>query len=257
MKLDFNLVGSGTWVLNVDNKFKIGCDPALAPKGTKYIYKGLKTSRVVSPVYDEATFNNVKLWLITHGHFDHIDRKGLEVIKNGTKIVSHKNANKLLKKKENIDITYIKWDEAKTYIIDGYKVKVIAVPAIHGMNTLAKLLMGGVNGYLITIKKGNESKSLYATSDAVYSDEIVERLKNKSVDILVANLGQAKSQMIGGPFTMNIDMLNKFIKELNPKVILPIHINDFEHFETTNEELENIINKDRVVILQSGESTTI
>lgn len=257
MKLDFNLVGSGTWVLNIDNKFKIGCDPALAPKGTKYIYKGLKTSRVVAPVYNEETFDNVKLWLITHGHFDHIDEKGLEVIKDKAKVVSHKNANKLLKKKANIDIDYIKWDEGKSYTIGEYKVEVIAIPAVHGMNTLAKLLMGGVNGYLITIKKGNESMRIYTTADAVYSDEIVARLKDKKIDVLIANLGQAKSQMIGGPFTMNVDMLNEFIRKLNPKVVLPIHINDFEHFETTNKDLERIINKSKIIILQSGESTTI
>jgi len=59
MKLNFNLIGCSTWVMDIDNKFKIGCDPSLAPKGTKYIYKGLKTSRVKDPIYNKNTFDDV------------------------------------------------------------------------------------------------------------------------------------------------------------------------------------------------------
>ena len=257
MKLDFNLVGSATWVLDVDNKFKIGCDPALAPKGTKYMYKGLKTSRVIAPIYNNNTFNNVKLWLITHGHFDHLDKKGLDVIESGSKVVSHNNAAKLLEHKFNLDISYLKWNENKNYSIEGYEIDVEAIPAVHGMNIIAKMLMGGVNGYLIRISKDKESRTIYITADAVYSEEIVNKLKGKKIDVLVANLGQAKSKMIGGPFTMNVKMLNQFITELNPKIILPIHINDFAHFETSKSDLQKIINKDKVKILQSGENITI
>ncbi|MGL5354709.1 MAG: MBL fold metallo-hydrolase, partial [Clostridium sp.] len=189
--------------------------------------------------------------------FDHIDKKGLNVIENGSKIVSHKNACKLLKKKSDIDTTYLEWMEKKSFVIKGYNIEVEAIKAIHGMNLLAKILMGGVNGYLITIHKGSEKKTIYVTSDAVYSDDIVNTLKNKNIDILVANLGQAKSKMIGGPFTMNVDMLNKFIVNLNPTVVLPIHTNDFAHFETTKSDLARIINKNKLRILENGESTKI
>lgn len=257
MELNFNLVGSATWVMEIDNKFKIGCDPALAKAGTKYIYKGLKTSRVKAPVYDNHTFDNVKLWVVTHGHFDHIDKEGLQVIENSSKVVSHKNAAKLLNKKENIATTYLNWHEKKSFIINGYIIEIEAIPAIHGMNLLAKVLMGDVNGYLITIDKGIERKTIYVTSDAVYSEDIVKALEGRKVDILIANLGQAKSRMIGGPFTMNIDMLNKFIIALSPKVVLPIHTNDFAHFETTKADLDRVIKKHSVAILENGENITI
>lgn len=257
MKIEFNLIGSATWVMDIDGEFKIGCDPALAPEGTKYIYKGLKTSRVKAPVYDNNSFSDVKLWLITHGHFDHIDNKGINVIENGSRVVSHKNASRLLKKKSDIDTTYIEWREKKNFVIKGYNIDVEAIHAIHGMNLLAKILMGDVNGYLITIHKGGEKKIIYVTSDAVYSDDIVNILENKNIDILVANLGQTKAKMIGGPFTMDIDMLNKFIVHLKPNVVLPIHTNDFAHFETTKSDLGRIINNNNVRILENGESTKI
>jgi L-ascorbate metabolism protein UlaG (beta-lactamase superfamily) len=257
MNLNFNLVGCSTWVMDIDNKFKIGCDPSLAPKGTKYIYKGLKTSRVKSPIYNETTFNNVKVWVLTHRHFDHIDEKGLNVIKDSSQVVSHKNCSKILKKRENLDVTYLKWHEKKSIEIGEYKIEIKAIPALHGDNLLAKILMGGVNGYLITITHGEQKKTIYVTSDAVFTEDIVETLKNEKIDILIANLGQAKSKMIGGPFTMNVEMLNKFIRALNPTRTLPIHTDDFEHFETTKSDLAKIEQQHKVVVLENGQSLKI
>lgn len=257
MELNFKLVGCSTWVIDIDNKFKIGCDPALAEKGTKYIYKGLKTSRVKSAIYDKATFDNVKVWMLTHGHFDHIDEKGLKVIKSGSKVVSHNNCAKILKGRENLDVTYLKWHEIKTMEVGEYKIEIEAIPALHGDNLLAKVLMGGVNGYLITVSHLSEKKTIYVTSDAVFTEEIVTTLKNKKIDIMIANLGQAKSKMIGGPFTMNVEMLNEFIKALNPIITLPIHTDDFEHFETTKSDLAKIEQKNKVKILENGQSVKI
>jgi L-ascorbate metabolism protein UlaG (beta-lactamase superfamily) len=257
MELNFNLIGCSTWVMDIDNKFKIGCDPSLAPKGTKYIYKGLKTSRVKDPVYNENTFEDVKVWVLTHGHFDHIDEKGLTVIKDGSQVVSHKNCSKILKKRENIDVTYLQWYEKKNIEVGEYKIEIEAIPALHGDNLLAKILMGGVNGYLITLSHGEEKKTIYVTSDAVFTEEIVAALKNKQIDILIANLGQAKSKMIGGPFTMNVKMLNKFMRALNPTLTLPIHTDDFAHFETSKSDLSKIEQKNKAKILANGESIKI
>ena len=257
MELNFNLIGCSTWVMDIDNKFKIGCDPSLAPKGTKYIYKGLKTSRVKDPVYNKNTFEDVKVWVLTHGHFDHIDEKGLTVIKDGSQVVSHKNCSKILKKRENLDVTYLQWYEKKNIEVGEYKIEIEAIPALHGDNLLAKILMGGVNGYLITLSHGEEKKTIYVTSDAVFTEEIISALKNKQIDILIANLGQAKSKMIGGPFTMNVEMLNKFMRALNPTLTLPIHTDDFAHFETSKSDLSKIEQKNKAKILANGESIKI
>jgi len=82
-------------------------------------------------------------------------------------------------------------------------------------------------------------------------------LKNKQIDILIANLGQAKSKMIGSPFTMNVEMLNKFMRALNPTVTLPIHTDDFAHFETSKSDLAKIEQKNKVKILENGQSMKI
>ena len=97
MKLELNVVGGATWVLNVDNKFKIACDPVLAPIGTEYSFKFFKSERIKAPIYDDSTFENVKIWLVTHNHADHIDEWGIKRIIKGDFVVCNKNSDKLLK----------------------------------------------------------------------------------------------------------------------------------------------------------------
>jgi metal-dependent hydrolase (beta-lactamase superfamily II) len=109
---------------------------------------------VKDPTYNKNTFDDVKVWVLTHVHFDHIEKKGLNVIKDGSQVVSHKNCFKILKKRENLDVTYLQWYEKKNIEVREYKIEIEAIYALHGGNLLAKVLMGGVNGYLITHSHG-------------------------------------------------------------------------------------------------------
>jgi len=256
MELNFSLVGNATWVLDVDKKFKIGCDPALSPEGTKYGPQGLMPQRIRSPVYDERTFDNVKIWLLTHGHFDHLDEKGLGLIQDGSSVVSHKNCSDVLKNRKNLNISYLTWHQKNVIEIEKYHIEIEAVPAVHGTTFLTKTLMGGVNGYLVTIRHDKDTKTIYVSSDTVFVPEIPAALHNRNIDLFIPNMGQAQLKMIGGPITMNMEMLKKFMSELKPTLTLPVHVDDFSHFGTSRSELMNSEGKN-MKVLENGESYKI
>ena len=248
MQLELNIVGGATWVLNVDNKFKIACDPILAPVGTEYNFKFFKSKRIKAPIYDDSTFNNVKIWMLTHKHADHIDELGIKRISKGDYVVCREELLELFKKRENKNIITLDWHENQIIKFYGYVIEIQTIPAFHGKNTVSRILAGKVNGYLLTIDNGKIKKTIYVTSDTVFDKRIIKSLERHEVDVLIANMGEVKSKMWGGPLTMDISMLNLFIKELKPKRVVPVHIDDFSHYETKM----GILKENNIEIFENG-----
>ncbi|HMK53459.1 MAG TPA: MBL fold metallo-hydrolase [Methanobacteriaceae archaeon] len=253
MKLELNIVGGATWVLNVENKFKIACDPVLAPIGTEYNFTSFKSKRIKAPIYDDSTFENVKIWLLTHKHADHIDKLGIKRILKEDYVVCDKNSHDLLKTAKNENIIILDWHKSQIIKIQDYTVEIEAIPAFHGKNYITRVLAGKVNGYLITINDGKVKKTIYVTSDTVFDKKIIKSLKNHRIDVLIANMGEVRSKKWGGPLTMDISMLNMFIKEINPQKIIPVHIDDFSHYETRVETLK----KNGIEIIENGSFVTL
>lgn len=252
MKLELNIVGGATWVLNVDNEFKIACDPVLAPTGTEYNFTTFKSKRIKAPVYDDSTFENVKIWLVTHNHADHIDELGLKRISKGDYVVCDKNSQKLLKT-VNENAVSLGWYKTQIIKIHDITIEIQAIPSFHGNNYITRTFAGKLNGYLLKIDNGKVKKTIYVTSDTVFHKKIVKSLENQNIDILIANMGEVKSKMWGGPLTMDISMLNMFINELKPKMVMPVHINDFSHYETSIEELK----ENKIEIIENGSFITL
>lgn len=246
MDIELNIVGGATWILNIDNKFKIGCDPVLAPAGTEYNFRFFKSQRMKEPVYDDSTFENIEIWLITHEHADHIDEDGIKRISKESKVVSNKNSLKLLNQIK--DVSILNWNDKKHFKVQDYQINIEAVPAYHGSNFVSQMLAGKVNGYMVKIKNGMTERTIYITSDTVFHEKILKTLKMYNVDILIANMGEVRSSGWGGPLTMNLSMLEKFKKQTRPKHIIPVHIDDFSHYETSVETLE----KNKIEVFDNG-----
>lgn len=78
---------------------------------------------------------------------------------------------------------------------------------------------------------------IYFTSDTIFHSNVTKNIP-KNIDAIFANLGAVKSDSFGGPFTMDLKMLNQMNDLLQPKNIYPIHIEDYSHYNTTNKEVE-------------------
>ncbi len=239
MEVKFYFVGSGCYVLEIDKNIKIACDPALNLAGTDYNFKLFTSKRIKEPIYDNMLFNDIDLWLFTHEHADHIDNLGLSKVKVNSNIVIQKSVKEFFTSKDFKQISILNWGEKKKIKINNYKVEITAIPAFHGNNFIMRKLVGKVNGYYIKVFKGKNVKSIYITSDTVYHKKIIKKLNGKEIDIMVANLGEVRADKFGGPLTMSVTMLSKMTESLNPKVIIPIHYDDFSHFDTKETDLVN------------------
>lgn len=237
VKIEFRLIGSACWILEIDDSVTIACDPALAPAGTRYLYRGLLFKRVKPPLYNDESFSRVDLWLLTHNHFDHLDRIGLAQIQSGSGVVAAGNCRRKLRHRKDLTVRYPAWMEEVHFAFGEYRITVTAVPASHGRTWFPRFLLGRVNGYLITVQRDDESKTVYVSSDTVYLPNVVDFLHGIKIDLFIPNMGGIFPYLPGGPYTMDMKMLDRFVEVLQPGKILPIHIDDFSHFRTSRDKL--------------------
>jgi len=252
MNFIFYWVGGATFILSIGN-LKIAVDPVLCEKGTVQDYFWFKSKRIEEPVYNTKQFEDVDLWLITHNHEDHLDSLGLSVISPNSKVITNKNSLKKLNQSKAKDITVLKRNQEITFSLKGYKISILAIPAIHGVVPYSSIAAGKGNGYYLTISKNGLSKSIYITGDTVYKRRVVKPLLNKKIDLLIPNMGAAGKGTWTMNLTLNAKMLSKMMAKLNPNKVIPVHFGTFKHY---NESIEMVkkLNDKRISILTPGDS---
>ncbi len=207
-----------------------------------------KSKRIEEPFYEDADFVNIDLWLLTHNHEDHIDKLGLSKIDKSTKLIIHNNLKAKLK---GYNYKILKHKQIHKFKIKDLQIVIEAIPAIHGINPISAIAAGGVNGYWLTIIKDKKKVKIYISGDTVFKNKVAKVLKNRKPDIYIPNVGGASKGTIFGTLTMTAKMLSKFIKLINPKIILPVHYGTFSHYNEPIAEVEKLYNKN-IHIIEAG-----
>lgn len=252
MKIEFNQIGNSTGVITVNEELKFALDPALASKGSDL---GFGITRLTDPIYAKNTFDNIDFWLLTHAHLDHLDQSGADKIENNTPIFSTSKGNKALQKlKACSNVTVMNWNQTTSFETRGYQILIKAIPAYHGFGKLVVKLMEEVNGYVISISKNNETKTLLFASDTVINNKYLKEIESlPKIDLLIANLGEAKAPLpvTRKPITMGVEGIKTLTKIIKPSVTIPVHIDDYSHFRTKRSEIDALF-----PTLKNGESQT-
>jgi L-ascorbate metabolism protein UlaG (beta-lactamase superfamily) len=207
------------------------------------------------PIYAEDDFDNVDLWLITHAHEDHLDAIGITKISPESEVVCNRTAHKTLTKNGLKKLAMLNWHQQKTYRLKGFEVTIEGIPAIHGVNPIVALIIGKVNGYLISIKKGSESATIYVTGDTVYTRSIKKALHGRGIDLMIPNMGAASEGSWLMTLTLNAKMLKRIVKDLHPKKVIPVHYGTFAHYTEPKESVFSL-DDSRITIVKTGQKTS-
>lgn len=218
-------------------------DPMLGKKGatgptfTLFRFKPQRNPILDLPdnamdIIDETTH-----CLITHLHPDHIDKAAEKFLRanNIPVICSIKDSNSLRKRGLNVSQTVDYWQ--KSQFLGG---TIEGIPAKHGYGFVAKP-MGNVMGYYIELP--NE-KSLYLSSDTIYTEDVDKVLMQYKPDVSVMACGTAQLDVFK-PLLMTMGDILRFAKN-SPGKVIANHLEAVNHCPTTRVQLRAELSKNQL-----------
>ncbi len=249
-------IRNATLVIEMDGKF-ILVDPMLGKKGSGVPYSFVRFKVARNPLVDlvegaQETIGKTTHCLITHLHGDHLDKAGIDFLKDRAIPVfcSKADESKLRKKGLNVAGVVSYWEPCA--FLGG---EITGVPAIHGYDFTAKL-MGNVSGYFISLPG---QKSIYLSSDTVFTKHIKRVFKDFKPDISVLAAGTAQLD-IGKPILMDMEDIIKFVRKA-PGNVIANHMDVLNHCATSRNLLKKELTKHRLIekvfIPEDGKSIQI
>lgn len=250
--LKIHHIRNATMILETEKDI-ILIDPMLGNQGimpsfTLFRFKARKNPTVPLPENINLILDKVTHCLITHRHPDHIDSKAIQFLtkKNIPVTCSFKDEKAFKNSGLNVVQTLKYWD--KQAFLGG---TIEGIPAKHGYGFVSKL-MGNVIGFFIKLPN---QKSIYLSSDTIYTDSVDKVLHKYKPEISVLACGTAQfdffSQLI-----MNFEDILKFVKN-SPGKVIANHMESINHCPLTRKELKIILTKnkliDKVFIPEDGE----
>jgi L-ascorbate metabolism protein UlaG (beta-lactamase superfamily) len=260
MNVQFTWVGGATAIITVDG-LTIATDPCLAPAGTKQHYAWFSTVRKNDPVYVPGAFSDVDLWLLTHGHEDHLDEKGLAAVRPEAVVISDVTARAALEARGAGDLRVLSTGEGVTLDMKGLSISVEAIPMVHGVLPPVAKLAGSGNGYWVEIAKNNKTFVFYLTGDTVPHRRVKRAITGKTCDLFIPSIGEArvgrgvKAALMGG-LTMNVTMMKKMKRLIAPGLTIPIHHGTFSHYAESTEAVRKSA-VEGTTLLEPGETVEI
>ena len=224
---------NATLVIEIDTYILL-IDPMLGKKGStlpfSFIrFKPRKNPIVSLPENSNKILDKVTHCLITHLHPDHIDKTGIQFLKdkNIPVICSIKDETELQKKGVNIYLSIDYWKE--TIFLNG---TIEGIPAKHGYGFVSKL-MGNVMGFYIQLP---HQKSIYVSGDTIYTDAVDKVLKEYEPQVSIVACGTAQLDLFQ-PLLMRVPDILKFVKNA-PKTVVANHLGALNHCPTKRSELK-------------------
>jgi L-ascorbate metabolism protein UlaG (beta-lactamase superfamily) len=202
-------------------KVKILIDPMLSDKESlpPVLLTGnkLNNPRKSLPFSLDNIINDLDYLLLTHLHFDHFDKKAIDIIPKTKSIFCSPTDSKKLH-----SIGFLQTHSIEgPYEIDGITIK--RYPAVHGKGLL-KYLMGKGSSYSIDYN----GFKLFLTGDCILTKTLITNLVKVSPHLVIANAGAARFKF-GKPITMSIKDVQEISKVLKDSKIVVVHLDALNH----------------------------
>jgi len=195
--------------------------------------------------------------LITHGHYDHLDKKSLASLNKNTHVISPLGYDDIFEDLSMKNRTRLDWFDS----FDDGRLKITLLPCNHW--TMRSPITGPNRSlwgsYLIRLASGY---TIYVSGDTAYFDGFEQLGREYKIDLAVFNVGAYEPRWFMAPSHMNPRETVQAFKKLKADKIMIVHWGTFRlgnepvHFPPmqVKEELKKEGLIDRLVDLKHGQT---
>ncbi|PLX52374.1 MAG: hypothetical protein C0611_08225 [Desulfobacteraceae bacterium] len=195
--------------------------------------------------------------LITHGHYDHLDKPSLSTLDKATHVITPLGHHRVFQDLKMKNRTQLDW-------YDTYRNGDQSITFMPGNHWTMRNPFRGPNrslwgGYMIETSVGH---TIYIMGDSGYFDGFSEIGRDYDIDLVVINLGAYEPRWFMASSHINPREAVQAFKELNAKKMMIVHWGTFRlgdepiHFPPRDlkKELEKEGLSDRLVDIKHGET---
>ena len=160
--------------------------------------------------------------LITHGHYDHLDKESLGTLNKSTHVISPLGYNDIFEDLSMKNRTRLDWYDA----FDDGRIKITLLPCNHW--TMRNPITGPNRSlwgsYLIRLARGY---TIYISGDTAYFDGFEQLGREYKIDLAVFNVGAYEPRWFMAQSHMNPHETVRAFKELNADKLMIVHWGTF------------------------------
>jgi L-ascorbate metabolism protein UlaG (beta-lactamase superfamily) len=235
-------------------------DPILFPRiGIRVPGLTIGPKRLTAPALEIHELPQIDLVLLSHAHFDHLDRRTLRCFDETTRVITARATRDLLRGTRFSNVTELDWRQSKTLSAAAGTIEITALPVKHWGARTQHDTYRGYNGYLIESRNGERRRIIFG-GDTAMTENFAKLRQHGAVDIAIMSIG-AYNPWIHSHSTPEqaVQMANA----AGARFIVPVHHQtfrlSFEPFREPIQRFEAALSKtpERIALRQIGETFTL
>ena len=229
-------------------------DPVLFPRiGIRLPFLTVGPKRLTEPALTFAQLPPIDLVLLSHAHFDHIDRPTLKLFPEATRVITASRTRDLLRGTKFCEVIEVGWDESARLTPRGLEIEVRAFRPKHWGARLQYDVHRAYNSYVISRKK----RRVIYSSDTAMTNAFAKLHDGARYDLAIMSIG-AYDPWIFAHSTPEqaVEMANA----AGARFIMPVHHQTFRlSVEPFREPIERFIQAlaatpERIALREIGET---
>ena len=178
-------LGHSTVLINFFG-LKIVTDPVLFPRiGIRLPFLTVGPKRLTEPALTFAELPAVDAVLLSHAHFDHIDRRTLKLFPGSTRVITARRTRDLLRGTKFCEVIELGWGESMKLARRDLEMTVRAFKPKHWGARMRYDVHRGYNSYIIS---RNNQRIIYG-SDTAMTDAFANLNDGEPYDLAIMGIG--------------------------------------------------------------------